>query len=223
MTIPTGKQLTLYANLMEEIKVRFDVINHAAQGRTGLNAPFVREFLHLQMRFLCELIALACLVAHGDITFLQSHKIGRSYSAEDILDRMSKLRPHFYPVPVTRVVNTLADGRKHHQLTGIDPSPLSKEHLLDVYANTHKHLHRGSLKKLLSTDTPLDMTINVPEIVGSAQKMSNLLGHHVIPISEELIILCMLVNTDNNNKVQVITAQRTELTPSLIPLVSPKR
>jgi len=97
MAQPSQKQLTLYANLMEEVKARFDVINYAAQGRMGLASPFVREFLHLQMRFLCELVALGCIVAHGDITFLQSHKIGRSYSADDILDRMTKLRPTFTP------------------------------------------------------------------------------------------------------------------------------
>ena len=36
MAKPQQKQLMLYANLMEEVKVRFDCINHAAQGFTGL-------------------------------------------------------------------------------------------------------------------------------------------------------------------------------------------
>lgn len=66
---------------MEELKVRFDCVNHAALGRTGLPAPIVQEFLYQQLRFMCELVALSCLVAHGDIAALKSHKIGRSYSA----------------------------------------------------------------------------------------------------------------------------------------------
>jgi len=120
-------------------------------------------------------------------------------------------------VPVSRVIATLPDGRKNHQLTGINPSPLPKEGLLTIYAKTHKHLHRGNLKKLLSSDAPLDMSINVPEIVEQAQKVSNLLGHHVIAISEKLILLCQLVNIDNNNKVQVVTAERTKLKLPIIP------
>jgi hypothetical protein len=199
------KQLGLYADLMEEVKVRFDSINHAAQGRTGLPAPIVREFLYQQTRFLCELIALSCLVAHGDMAILQTHKIGRSYSADEILDRMTKLRPHFYPVALrTTSVTAIGPSQKNVNVEGVDPSPFPKDDLLALYGKTHKHLHRGSLKKLLSAATPLDMTINVPEIVADVQKVSNLLSHHVIAITEDKIIICMLANAENNNRVQVV-------------------
>src|SRR5262249_4200096 len=118
MAQPKQKQLTLYADLMEEVKVRFDCINHAAQGATGLPPPIVRELLSQQIRFLCELIALGCLVAHGDSAQLQSHKVGRSYSADDILRMMTALRPHFYPQAVTQ---TLANpgalpGQRHYDI-----------------------------------------------------------------------------------------------------------
>jgi len=62
----------LYANLMEEIKVRLDCINAAMQGRLMLPSPIVREFCYLQIRFLCELVALSCLIAHGDMDELNS-------------------------------------------------------------------------------------------------------------------------------------------------------
>jgi hypothetical protein len=212
MSHPMQKQLTLYANLMEEVKVRFDFINHAAQNRTGLPAPLVREFLYLQIRMLCELIALSCLVAHGDIAFLQSHKVGRSYSADEILDRMTKLRPHFYPITVRqKVLASMAMGQKHFGLDAINPSPLPKEDLLVVYAKTHKHLHRGSLKKLLSAATPLDLTINVPEIISQVQKMSDLLNHHIIAINESQVIICMLKNAENFSRVQVAIAEKPKL------------
>jgi hypothetical protein len=211
MSQPNQKQLILYANLMEEVKVRFDAINHAAIGRTGLGTPFVREFLYLQMRFLCELVALGCLVAHGDISALQSHKVGRAYSADEILDRMTRLRPHFYPVPMKELsIREIGGGLRHHNLHGVDPSPLPKEELIAMYGKTHKHLHRGSLKKLISAATPLDLTINVPEIIGQAQKMSDLLAHHLIAINERQIIICLLKNPMNNNKVQVIGGVRNE-------------
>jgi hypothetical protein len=222
MVHPDQKQLTLYANLMEEVKVRFDVINHGALGRTGLAAPFVREFLYLQIRILCELIALGCLVAHGDMAILKSHKIGRSYSADEILDRMTSLRPHFYPTPMKEKSVKSIDGlRRLHDLEAVNPSPLPKEELLAIHGKTHKHLHRGSLKKLLSADTPLDLNINVPEIITQAQKMSDLLAHHLIAINEHQLIVCLLKNPMQNDRVQVVTAQRTELQLPIVPTERP--
>jgi len=210
MSHSVQKQLTMYGQLMEEVKVRFQVINLAAQGHTQLAAPFVREFMYLQTRLLCELIALGCLVAHGDIGSLQSHKVGRTFSADEILDRMSKLRPHFYPIAMRETSVVLVDGgpKRNHNLEAIEPSPLPKEDLLSIYAKTHKYLHRGSLKKLLSADAILDMTINVPEIISYIQKMADLLSHHAIPINENKVMLCLLMNPDNNNLVQVIMGDR---------------
>lgn len=60
MSSSDQKQLDLYAQLMDEVKARFACINHVTHGFTGLPTPVVREFCYLQIRFLCELTALAC-------------------------------------------------------------------------------------------------------------------------------------------------------------------
>lgn len=203
------KQNELYANLMDEVKVRISSINSAALGRLPLPTPLVREFCYLQLRMLCELIALSCLVAHGDITFLLPHKLGKSYSADDILDRLSKLREHFYPSPIRQnVVRRVPSGPAEFRLDGVDPSPLPKDQLLDLYAKTHKCLHRGSLKKLLSSETPIDITIHMPEIISWAQKINDLLSTHIIAINADKVILCTLRNIDDNNRVQVALAEK---------------
>ncbi len=62
-----ARTLKLYLALMEEARVRLDAINHAFQNDAGLPPRMVRETCYLQLRFLCEIIALGCLVAHGDI------------------------------------------------------------------------------------------------------------------------------------------------------------
>jgi hypothetical protein len=188
---------------MDEVKVRIECINSAAQGRMLYPTPIVREFCYLQLRMLCELIALSCLVAHGDITFLQPHKLGKSYSADDILEKLSRLREHFYPQPVKQI----QEQKNHWRLEGIHPSPLNKIDLLQLYAHTHKHLHRGSLKKLLSSETPIDTTINMPEIVSWAQRINDLLSHHLIAINSERAIVCMLRNADDKLRVQVATVE----------------
>jgi len=218
MAFPKQKQLMLYADLMEEVKARFATINHAANGRTGMGAPFVREFLYLQLRILCELVALACLLAHGDIAALQAHKIGRSYSADEILDKLERLRPHFYPIMMReKSVTKLSATTQHHDLEAVNPSPLPKEALIKMYGATHKHLHRGSLKRLLSASAPLDLTINVPEIIGQVQKIADLLSHHLIALNERELIICLLHPTSGAG-TQVVTALRPEL--GLPPILS---
>lgn len=204
-----GKRNTLYANLMDEVKVRVDVISTVANGRGAFPTVITREFCYLQLRMLCELLALSCLVAHGDIAALQSHKIGKAYSADEILDRMEKLRPHFYPSPITQEPDPTTGG---WLMTGINPSPLPKEELLSLYAKTHRHLHRGSLKKMLSMETPIDVNVNIPEIIKWAQKINDLLAVHVIAVNEYEVILCALRNAGDNNRVQVASAARPKQT-----------
>jgi hypothetical protein len=89
----------------------------------------------------------------------------------------------------------------------LDPQPLPKEQLLSLYGKTHRFLHRGNLKKLLSSATPIDMERNLPEIVGWAQKINDQLQVHSIAISEEMVIVCIMRNADDNGRVQVATAQ----------------
>lgn len=199
------KRNQLYANLMDEVKVRIDCISTICNGRGNFPSVIVREFSYLQLRMLCELIALSCLVAHGDISSLQAHQVGKSYSADEIIDRLTKLRPHFYPIPGKQI---WSGPGQPVGFDVIDPSPLPKEELLSLYGKTHRYLHRGSLKKMLSMDVPIDMRVDIPEIIKYAQKINDLLSHHVIAVSERHVILCVLRNMDNNNKVQVATAER---------------
>ncbi len=66
--------INLYANLMSEVKVRMASIETICNNQNGLPGPLVREFCFLQLRMICELIALGCLTAHGDIKGVQSKK-----------------------------------------------------------------------------------------------------------------------------------------------------
>lgn len=206
----TDKRNVLYANLMDELKVRIDCISTTCNGRGAYPTVITREFCYLQLRMLCELVALSCLVAHGDLASLKSHKIGRAYSADEILDRLTKLRPYFYPIPVRQEMQI--GPPKRFMLHGIDPSPLPKEQLISLYGKTHRHLHRGTLKRLLSMDAPIDMNVNIPEIISWAQKINDLLSVHTIPINEKEAIICVLRNMEDNNRVQVATVEALEAT-----------
>jgi hypothetical protein len=96
--MPTKAQLEaqkLYANLLEEIKLRIASINHCTLGQSGLAAPFVKDFCYLQIRMICELVALGCLVAHGDIKEASSKNMQGAWSAEKIMSTLERCIPTF--------------------------------------------------------------------------------------------------------------------------------
>src|SRR5262245_54958017 len=95
--------MKLYAGLMEEAKARLHAVEHAINGRLGLaSAQIIREFCYLQFRLLCEVIALGCLTAHGDIT--HASKLRKEYAADKIIKQLEELHPEFYPRPARREV-----------------------------------------------------------------------------------------------------------------------
>lgn len=203
MTTAISKRFELYANLMHEVKVRILCIEQALSGRTGLPSPIVREFCYLQLRLLCELIALSCLVAHGDVAGLQSHKSGRAWSADEILKKLTELRPHFYPVAINQTRAKNKETGVNYHLSPVEPSPLAKDELLQLYSKAHPHLHRGNLKKLLSAKTPLEPEINAPEITRWVQKFRQLLKTHMVAINEENVIVCAMNDEKGNVRVAI--------------------
>ena len=194
--------LTLYANLMDEAKVRIDCIDRAVRGQTGFPAPIVREFCYGQLRFLCELIALSCLVAHGDIPATHSKRISRRHSANDIMEDLTKLRPHFYPLAVREDAAPIPG--KIRSLNVLDPQPFSKDDLLQLYGKSHSRVHRGNVEKLLKSATPIDTDPDFPRIISWAQRINDQLGHHSMNVSSggQKLLSCILRNRDDNNKVQ---------------------
>jgi hypothetical protein len=63
----------LYCNLTEEIKIRHMSIVAAIQGFAPRQPQIIiSEFCSLQLRLICEIIAIGCLAAHGDIQ--ETHK-----------------------------------------------------------------------------------------------------------------------------------------------------
>ena len=202
------KRLDLYAALMSEAKVRFDCLNFATKGKTQLPAPIVRELCYQQIRFLCELVCLSCLVAHGDVAELKGHKLGRAYSADDIIKRMGALRPHFYPLPIKeKIIGRVNEANVHREIEAVEPSPLDKAELLSIYGSTHKHLHRGSLSGIMASDTAWDLKLDVDDIVRTGQKFADLLSNHVIAINEQRIMLCNLVAANKGGRVAVAYAE----------------
>ena len=97
--------LDAYSGLMEEAKYRLQAMDAALIGITKLPRGAVVEFGFLQLRLLCELIAVGCLTAHGD---LATGELRKAYEADKIIKRLQRLRPKFYPLGATLTGDQIA-------------------------------------------------------------------------------------------------------------------
>jgi hypothetical protein len=168
----TSKQralLDFYAHLMEEAKARLLCVDMALAGRTGLPGPAVHEFCYLQFRMLCEVIALGCLTAHGDVN--RSTRLRKAYAADKIIEELEKLHPHFYPFACMQNKR----GPDEYDAVLLDDGYLTKRELLKLYGRCGDVLHRGSLKKLISPQV-LDFT----DVESWRKKIGDLLWFHAI-------------------------------------------
>jgi hypothetical protein len=190
--------IQLYANLMEEVKIRVSAIEHIAAGKTGLAGPISQETFYLQLRMICELVALGALVAHGDIKAAESLK--SSWKADEILKRLEDLHPSFFP---RRAQQISLNGGRHLEV--IDGG-LTKKELITLYVRAGDYLHKGNLKKLLKAKSPVQ--IHFPILIKHVNAIVDLLNFHVIAlVSGSEVMMCMMRNSDNSNRVQVALAQ----------------
>lgn len=201
--MPTLAQIdaqNTYVNILEEIKLRIGSINHCTSGLSGIAPPFVKEFFYLQIRMICELVALGCLVAHGDIK--QSSSLHDTWSADEIMKRLTALHPYFYPLAIvpTQTANSI-------HLQAVHPSPLPKDQFLRLYGRCGDMLHRGNVKKLLKGQFPKQ--INYPELVKKAQPLIDLLSKHALVMhSGEQMFLAILSNKDSRVQVAIVETPR---------------
>jgi hypothetical protein len=190
----------LYVALMEELKRRRNAIADALQGKFGLPQGIAIELCYLQLRMICELIALGCLAAHGDIPATRSGKLRKAFAPGTILTELEKLHPEFYPVPGEQVWS------KHGSLSlrEIKEDFLTKDDLLALWAECGNRLHRGSMKNIAR---PFVVDFNV--IAERDRKIVRLLGHHQISLKDERYQLWVLMQSDKGGRVSAHLMGRT--------------
>ena len=166
--------LVLYADLMEELKIRFESINTITNDQRGIPSPLIREYCFLQARMVCEIVALACLVAHGDIIYGDVSKLKKAYEPGVIIKKLEALHPDFFPVPVSPIQTPTG----WHLGDYIGGEIISKEMLIEFWAKSGDVLHRGNLNKLIKAKSSVQK--NFAEVNEFGQKTLNLLSNHRI-------------------------------------------
>lgn len=190
-----------YADILNEINDRIGILNMAINGGMDLTAPFIREISYLQLRMMCELVAIGCLVAHGDIDDTKSNNLQKEFNAEKIINRLEHLHPNFYPHPVRLTKN----GNAIH-VERIESGFLTKSELINLYRDCGEKLHRGRLKSFKKKSDKM-MQPNFSDILEWGQKFIVLLELHQISSLDNLShFFCRLKDQDTNNRACVSIA-----------------
>ena len=172
----------LYLGFMYEASNRLAVVNRACTEDTGFPIPVMRELCYLQFRFVCELIALCCLVAHGNT----DKRLMQTYQADKIMNQMERLKPTFYPYP-TKI--TKENGKLRFTPQKL-PLYLTKKHLIKLWGITGDKTHRSPLSKAMRSD------IRDPEgfadILEWGEKFAALLPVHQITLDPLRVMVVTL-------------------------------
>ena len=118
-----------------------------------------------------ELIALGCLVAHGDITKTKYFQRD-AYKADDIMRRLEGLHSDFYPIASSM---TFYPGGAH--IEPLSSGFLTKSELISLYGRCGDVLHKGTLNRIIN---PAPFRMDYQDIMESGQKILNLMSVHRI-------------------------------------------
>ncbi len=132
--------IDLYANCMEVIKKRLDVIHKFTNKSksTGFVITDV-EFIALQFRKTLEQIALANLVANKREYASQNNKFKNHWNAKRILKDLERINNNFYPLPNKQIRDEAS--KSVIRIEDLTEGFLTKEDFIHVYDYCSKILH----------------------------------------------------------------------------------
>lgn len=200
--------ISIYVQIMEEVKARLNSINVAVERLKDLPNVVTYEYSILQIRLICELVALSCLTTHGDII---GKTLEQDWAADRIMNKLADLHPDFFPRPVTFVhvpVDNPAPGTPTHglRLDTREGNFLTRRQLVDLYRKCGDRLHRGRMKRLLQdmAGTPIADPVDVAD---SMNRIIGLLDQHHIACKGNMEHLICTMRGGPNGAVQVSFAR----------------
>lgn len=185
----------LYCDLMEYIKWRIEAVAKTAglvaEGQYYLENRMAAEFCLLQLRFCCELLAIGCVAIHTDIP--QNKKLREHWNAEWIMATFSKLKPDFFPEPVT---SKLEEDGKYQQFPVKDA--LTKDELLSKYSFFGRFLHTGEYVKYKNRKKEI---YDFQLIAKFVHKFRNLLNEHIYFLHDKKMMIRVIMYNEKDGRV----------------------
>jgi hypothetical protein len=190
---PISPEHQIYGDLMDEARLRIHAMRDAIVAKDLWVPRLLQEFAYLQLRMLCEIIAVGCLVAHGDVKDAGTLK---SWKIPDVMKKLEQLNADFYPRGVR--FRKLPNGGLH--LDDYNVPQLTKTELVQLWERSGSFLHRGSAKNLIAAHGKA-LNVNLDTIIQRGQQILNLLEQHVISSADQkshLIVALAAEETGGN-------------------------
>ena len=192
----------LYHQFMQEISDRLHQVKSltvtVSQDTKAPTAMYQAELAYLQVRFICELIALASLSAHYSLG-IQKDLI-KLWRADEIFERLEDINPHSFPYPVKS--SRKPDGGLH-----FDAAPdraMTRLELKSIYGQCGNSLHRGVLKHALASNRRV---YDLNQVARWAGRISTLLAEHAILFAKEGKAVFVSMNPEGTGRVLVAHAE----------------
>jgi hypothetical protein len=166
-----------------------------ANGKAFKNRILANEFCFLQLRLICECIALSCLIAHGHRNEVSSLKFQKDFAADSLMRKLERLHPEFYPIPVK--IEFLIQGGMN--LMPRECDHLKKLDLIRLVQFTGSKLHRGPIKDYTFKPTDNQLAEDFQKIITWGNQILLLLDQHRINLSSgNEYLICYLKDEKDN-------------------------
>ncbi|WP_156451877.1 hypothetical protein [Novosphingobium sp. CCH12-A3] len=192
------QNLHMYRSFMEEIKIRMEAIDRflkrIGDERGGRDTFTDAEAAILQIRYICELIALSTVAAHGLVGV--TSRILKSWHAEETFKLLEGVNVNSFP----RAVRPSPTVKNNFEL---QKGEMDLGELKMVYNTCGENLHRGAMKHFFKEAR---RAYDPEGLVGWVNRIKALLNMHVVMILEQGIVIYVTLSDDNGD-VAVAYAQ----------------
>lgn len=190
------KAADFYRGFMSEVRIRLTALEEnivAVRAQPNDHSAFLRtEFCYLQMRFVCELIALAALAANSLSSQHASRKLLKTWQADQIFRQLQRINPHSYPMPV-RETQKPEGGLHFEKKSG---GVLQRDQLGTIYGACGNCLHRGTLARLSANQTTV---YNLADLEKWSRSAKLLLAQHIVLLPQLNTVFLVRMNDGQGN------------------------
>ena len=197
----------LYADLMNEARWRLQALNKAIEDRDNWAPKLLNEFCYLQFRMLCEQIALACLVAHGDVT---KKSVQKAWQPSVIIAELEKINADFFPKGIIIHV----EGNSVQLEDRVEPQ-LTKSELIKLWHISGDNLHRGNAKKLFA-NFGKPVVVDLAPLISYTNKLVALLDQHIISSADKSRCLLVALSHHQANFECLVSVAESPLPPGSV-------
>jgi hypothetical protein len=189
-SLPTSKdeRARAYLQVLFEVNARLEFLKSLKSS----NLPYgiSREVCHLQLRHICELVAIGCLVVQGDYT--SSAELSGEYNPQKVFRGLEKLYAGFFPQAAS--ITTVNGNLDIH--ANANPAAMTRKEMETLWGKTGNYLHRLKIKNFFREEEAAESNF-WPELDTYVMKLEALLNPHIIPMHNPKVLVIAGLDGDN--------------------------